>query len=175
LTFDHDVTGSVGELSRSEFSQRGFELSPCRDLPVLDVSPQRDGQAPGQRDDAHSPHAPAGAGKAPVEPERQVAVWLEANPFVSDLKWSLRCAAVAALPLAAGIWLLTALLGGLHGGRKLVWLAALWPMIVLDPLTKDSDGPLVWVVFLIAEFGYAYLLVFASRSIWRISSAKHRS
>jgi len=97
------------------------------------------------------------------------------NPFVSDLKWSLRCAAVAALPLAAGIWLLTALLGGLHGGGKLVWLASLWPMIVLDPLTKDSDGPLVWVVFLIAEFGYAYLLVLASRTIWRIFFARHRS
>jgi hypothetical protein len=97
------------------------------------------------------------------------------NPFVNDLKWSLRFAAVAALPLAIGVWLLTALLGGLHGGGKLVWLAALWPMIVLDPLTGDSDGPFVWAVFAIAEFAYAYLLVFAVSTIWRISSAKHHA
>ena len=71
-----------------------------------------------------------------------------ANPFVSDQKWSLRHAAVAALPVAVGIWVLAAMLGGLHGGGKPMWVAALWPMIVLAPFIGESDGPLPWVVFL---------------------------
>jgi len=96
------------------------------------------------------------------------------SPFVGDLKWSLRFAAVAALPVAIGLWLLTALLGGLHGDGKVVWLAVLWPMIVLDLFTQGSDGPFVWVVFLVAEFLYVYLLVLASRTIWRMLSARNR-
>jgi len=47
-------------------------------------------------------------------------------------------------------------------------------MIVLDPFTQGSDGPFVWVVFLVAEFLYVYLLVLASRTIWRMLSARNR-
>jgi hypothetical protein len=97
-----------------------------------------------------------------------------AHTFINDLKWSLRCAAVAALPLAIAMWLLFALFGGIEGDGKLVWIAALWPMIALDPFTKGSDGPLVWAVFLVAELSYVYSLVLGARTIWRLFWAKRR-
>ena len=46
----------------------GFELRPWRDEPLLQVAPQRDGQAPGQRHNADAAQALAATGEASVKP-----------------------------------------------------------------------------------------------------------
>src|SRR5213593_606955 len=66
--------------SRGSLCAGGLERGAGRDLAVLDVAPQRDGQAPRQRHDAYAAHALAAAGEAPVEPVAQVAARLQAQP-----------------------------------------------------------------------------------------------
>ncbi len=81
LTFDHDaIVSSSLEDSVNCSGCGGLQVRPCRDLAVLQVAPQRDGQAPGQGYDSHTPHASARSREAPVEPECQLAVGLQAQP-----------------------------------------------------------------------------------------------
>ena len=88
------------------------------------------------------------------------------TPFITDLKWSLRFVAIAIIPIGICAFLLTELLGGIEGAGKLILLATLWPMVILEPFTKGSDGSLVWMVFFVCEFSYCYLIVFVVRIMW---------
>ena len=56
----------------------GFELRPLRDQPVLEVAPQRNRQAPGQRHNADASQALAATGEAAVKPLAQFALRLVA-------------------------------------------------------------------------------------------------
>src|SRR5271155_250604 len=58
----------------------GFELRPLRDQPVLQVAPQRNGQAPGQRHNADASHALATTGEAARKPLAQFALRLVVQP-----------------------------------------------------------------------------------------------
>src|SRR5216683_7034801 len=63
----------------------GFELRPLRDQPVLQVAPQRNGQAPGQRHNADASQALAATGEASVKPLAQFTLRLVAQPAPSEL------------------------------------------------------------------------------------------
>src|SRR5271166_130730 len=63
----------------------GFELRPIGDQPVLQVAPQGNGQAPGQRHNADASHALATTGEASVKPLAQFTLRLVAQPAPSEL------------------------------------------------------------------------------------------
>jgi hypothetical protein len=70
------------------------------------------------------------------------------------------------VPVAAVIAVLFILLGGIEGAGKLIFLVALAPMLLLDPITKGVDGPIAWVTFVVAEAAYVFLLLLVGRFIW---------
>ena len=93
--------------------------------------------------------------------------------IVGDTWWSLKWTSILILPVGVVIAGLVTLLGGLEGGGKMIFLAALAPMLLLDPITKGLDGPLDWVTFVVAEFAYVFFIVFVARVLWqKITSAK---
>ena len=52
---------------------------------MLQVAPQRDGQAPCQGDDTYASHALAACREAPVEPQGQLTVGLQSQPAPREL------------------------------------------------------------------------------------------
>jgi hypothetical protein len=89
------------------------------------------------------------------------------HAIFGDIWWSLKWTSILILPLGVVIAGLVTVLGGLEGAGKLIFLAALAPMLLLDPVTKGLDGPLAWATFVVAEFAYVFLLVFVARLLWR--------
>src|SRR5215468_2417337 len=75
----------------------GFELRPVRDHPILQITPQRDRQAPGKGHNADAPQALAPAGEASGKPLTQLALGLMAQPAPSELHHE------GAHPLVAGL------------------------------------------------------------------------
>src|SRR6266567_4674127 len=63
----------------------GFELRPLRDQSILEVAPQRNGQAPSQRHNADASQALATTGEASVKPLAQFTLRLVAQPTPSEL------------------------------------------------------------------------------------------
>ena len=80
LTFDHVVA-----LEQRMRLRRRLELRTGRDLPVLQVAPQRDHQPPGQRHDAHASHALARGREPPLVPVAHLAVGLVPQPAPGQL------------------------------------------------------------------------------------------
>ena len=79
LTFNvHDASFSAMFNNVLCLPADGFELRPLRDQPVLQVAPQRNGQAPGQRHNADASQALAATGEAAVKPLAQFALRLVA-------------------------------------------------------------------------------------------------
>ena len=79
LTFDaHDASFSAMFRNVLCLLANGFELRPLRDQPVLEVAPQRNRQAPGQRHNADAAQALATTGEASVKPLAQFALRLVA-------------------------------------------------------------------------------------------------
>ena len=79
LTFNaHDLPFSAMDNNVLCLRTAGFELRPIGDQPVLQVAPQRNGQAPSQRYNADASQALAATGEASVKPLAQFALRLVA-------------------------------------------------------------------------------------------------
>ena len=86
LTFNvHDASFSAMFNNVPCLRADGFELRPIGDQPVLQVAPQRNGQAPGERHNADASHALATTGEAAVKPLAQFTLALVAQPAPSEL------------------------------------------------------------------------------------------
>src|SRR5215471_12069727 len=97
-TFVHDGAAGVRDGGRRPRSGAGgLQLSPSRDLTVLQVAPQRDGKTPRQRHDADAAQALAAAGEAAVEPLRQSAPGLQPQPAPGELDQQAAHASIARL------------------------------------------------------------------------------
>lgn len=90
-------------LLRTSGSRR-LKRGPGRDLAVLEVAPQCDGQAPRQRHDANPSHALAAARKALVKPPGQEAFGLQGQPAPGQLDQH-RARLLPALLMPCSIWL----------------------------------------------------------------------
>src|SRR6266567_7741287 len=75
----------------------GFELRPLRDQSILEVAPQRNGQAPSQRHNADASQALATTGEASVKPLAQFTLRLVAQPAPSELHHQSTHPAIAGL------------------------------------------------------------------------------
>jgi hypothetical protein len=85
-----------------------------------------------------------------------------------EIARSARLAAVLFVPVAMAGGLLIELLGGLEGGGKLLFLALVAPILLLEPLT-GSEGELAsWCVVVVAEFAYLTLVVVVVRALGRL-------
>jgi hypothetical protein len=89
------------------------------------------------------------------------------SPLIAELKWSLKWTLILIVPVAIACALLATILGGIEGGAKALYLFALAPMLVLEPVTTSLDGPIVWGIFAVAEFSYLFLIVLMGRALWR--------
>ena len=83
----------------------GFKLRPFGDLPLLEVAPQGNGQAPSQRHNADPPHALAPGGEAFGKPLAQFALRLIAQPAQASSTISARTRRLPALEMPCSVWL----------------------------------------------------------------------
>jgi len=85
----------------------------------------------------------------------------------TELRWSLKWTLILLVPVAIAVAGLAMLFGGIEGGAKILYLIALAPMFLLEPVTKGVDGPLAWGIFAIVESAYLFLIVLIARVLWR--------
>ena len=78
---------------------------------------------------------------------------------IESVKW----AAILIVPSAVLLFALISIAGGIEGGGKLLFLIALGPILLIEPAFSGSDGAATWVVVVVAESVYFFLVVLLFR------------
>jgi hypothetical protein len=76
---------------------------------------------------------------------------------------SLKWASILFVPSAILLFVLIGVAGSIEGGGKLLFLIALGPILLIEPAFSGSDGVATWVVVVVAECVYFFLVVFFFR------------
>jgi hypothetical protein len=92
----------------------------------------------------------------------------KAEALRRELIGSARWTAILLVPAGVAVTLLVGLLGGLEGGGKIVFLTAMAPMLLLQPLTDGLSEATAMCVAVLAEYVYLLLLVLIGRATWRL-------